>query len=252
MQVDSIEGVEAFLAAWSPSPYRAVVKPVEGAGSDGVSICDSRDGATSTREIKPSSCRAHAEIRPEIMPRSVRGASASTPHLCKGGGGGDDLGHTSATPRPHLGRTSAAPRPHLGQISAISRRRRRRVPRARRHEERARPDQLQRAAARVPRGRRVRRRHGVARRRAQVRRALEVRQARLQRRPRRLLWHAAARHRLRAEAGRDGGVHSQRARRPRHPSRLLPHRDYAGGAWSGAGGGELPHPRRRGHMGSDA
>lgn len=44
MQVDSIEGVEAFLAAWSPSPYRAVVKPVEGAGSDGVSICDSRDG----------------------------------------------------------------------------------------------------------------------------------------------------------------------------------------------------------------
>ena len=110
MQVDSIEGVEAFLAAWSPSPYRAVVKPVEGAGSDGVSICDSRDGATSTREIMPSSCRAHAEIRPEIMPRSVRGASASTPHLCKGGGGGDDLGHTSATPRPHLGCTSARSR----------------------------------------------------------------------------------------------------------------------------------------------
>ena len=44
MQADSMDGVEAFINAWCPSPYRAVVKPVEGAGSDGVSIVDSPDG----------------------------------------------------------------------------------------------------------------------------------------------------------------------------------------------------------------
>lgn len=44
MEAENIEGVEAFISAWRPSPYRAVVKPVEGAGSDGVSIVDSPDG----------------------------------------------------------------------------------------------------------------------------------------------------------------------------------------------------------------
>lgn len=44
MQAETIEGVEAFIAAWRPTPYRAVVKPVEGAGSDGVSIVDTPDG----------------------------------------------------------------------------------------------------------------------------------------------------------------------------------------------------------------
>ena len=39
------EDVEAWLASGRfPAPFKAVVKPVEGAGSDGVSICDSADG----------------------------------------------------------------------------------------------------------------------------------------------------------------------------------------------------------------
>lgn len=40
---NSRQDVEAFLNTWNPKPYRIVVKPVEGAGSDGVSICNSPD-----------------------------------------------------------------------------------------------------------------------------------------------------------------------------------------------------------------
>ena len=35
--------VETFLKEYNPTPFKAVVKPVEGAGSDGVSICSSAD-----------------------------------------------------------------------------------------------------------------------------------------------------------------------------------------------------------------
>ena len=38
------DDVEAWLGSANfPSPFKAVVKPVEGAGSDGVSICNSPD-----------------------------------------------------------------------------------------------------------------------------------------------------------------------------------------------------------------
>jgi len=40
----STADVDAFLAEHTPSPYKMVVKPVDGAGSEGVAICDSAEG----------------------------------------------------------------------------------------------------------------------------------------------------------------------------------------------------------------
>jgi len=40
---NSSDDVEKFLQLPKPTPFKAVVKPVEGAGSDGVSICNSED-----------------------------------------------------------------------------------------------------------------------------------------------------------------------------------------------------------------
>ena len=74
----------------------------------------------------------------------------------------------------------------------------RRLPRARGHEERARPHDVRGPHPRVPGGRGVRRRLRLARRRAQVRRDLEVRQARVQRVARRVLRDGAPRGRRRA------------------------------------------------------
>ena len=34
---------QQFLREYNPTPFKAVVKPVEGAGSDGVSICNSAE-----------------------------------------------------------------------------------------------------------------------------------------------------------------------------------------------------------------
>jgi len=39
----NMSDVEAFLADYKPEPFKAVVKPNDGAGSDGVSICNSRE-----------------------------------------------------------------------------------------------------------------------------------------------------------------------------------------------------------------
>eukprot|EP00908_Phaeocystis_cordata_P022322 Transcript_4743.p1 GENE.Transcript_4743~~Transcript_4743.p1 ORF type:complete len:207 (-),score=102.38 Transcript_4743:961-1581(-) len=40
---ETAEDVEQFLREYNPTPFKAVVKPVEGAGSDGVSICNSAE-----------------------------------------------------------------------------------------------------------------------------------------------------------------------------------------------------------------
>ena len=45
MLAKTSDDVEHFLMAKPKGAFKAVVKPVEGAGSDGVSICDTPDQA---------------------------------------------------------------------------------------------------------------------------------------------------------------------------------------------------------------
>ena len=43
LQADAWAPVSKFLDEWTPSPFEVIVKPVESAGSDGVTLCGSRD-----------------------------------------------------------------------------------------------------------------------------------------------------------------------------------------------------------------
>jgi len=40
--------VDAFLDEWSPIPFKVIVKPLDSAGSDGVTLCLSKESASLT------------------------------------------------------------------------------------------------------------------------------------------------------------------------------------------------------------
>lgn len=43
LQASNWSEVDEFLTAWSPSPFKVIVKPLDSAGSDGVTLCQSAD-----------------------------------------------------------------------------------------------------------------------------------------------------------------------------------------------------------------
>jgi hypothetical protein len=48
LKASSWEEVENFLDAWKPDPFKVIVKPLDSAGSDGVTLCLSRDEVSIT------------------------------------------------------------------------------------------------------------------------------------------------------------------------------------------------------------
>jgi biotin carboxylase len=43
VKATTVEHVEAFLADWQPDPFKVIVKPMDSAGSDDVTLCSSRE-----------------------------------------------------------------------------------------------------------------------------------------------------------------------------------------------------------------